>query len=54
LRLLGDTDALVHMRDRIERREANAAWLQAKGRGAASEPMRHEPLGEALHPPLSS
>ena len=25
------------MRDRIERREANAAWLQAKGRGPASE-----------------
>ena len=54
LRLLGDTGALAQLRDRIERREANAAWLQAKGRCPAAEAMRHEPLGEALHPPLSS
>ena len=54
LRLLGDTGALVHLCDRIERREANSAWLQAKGRKPAVESMRHEALGEALHPPLSS
>jgi len=54
LRLLGDTAALGDMRDRIERREAHASWLQAKGRPPMVPAASHEGFGEALHPPLSS
>ena len=54
LRLLGDTAALADMRDRIERREAHPSWLQSRSRAPAIEPTSHEPLGEALHPPMSS
>jgi membrane glycosyltransferase len=54
LRLLGDTAALGEMRDRIERRDANPGWLQAKGSRPALEADAHDHFGEALHPPLSS
>jgi hypothetical protein len=54
LRLLGDTDALVQMRNRIEQRDANPAWLQAKGRVPAPDSVPHELFDEALHPSARS
>jgi len=54
LRLLGDTDALVQMRSRIEQRDASPAWLQAKGRLPEPDSLPHELFDEALHPPVRS